>query len=59
VASGPSYMHVAIFWEPDRPLTFEEFQMPERGQGPHQDQRSHLSPSLLSALDLGGLGGFS
>lgn len=25
---GPSYMRAAVFWEPNKPLTFEDFHMP-------------------------------
>ena len=25
---GPSYMRAAVFWEPNKPLTIEDFQMP-------------------------------
>lgn len=25
---GPSYMRGAVFWEPNKPLTFEDFEMP-------------------------------
>jgi len=33
VAGGPSYMRGAVFWEPGRPLTLEEFQMPRPKAG--------------------------
>ncbi|KVI04278.1 Alcohol dehydrogenase, C-terminal [Cynara cardunculus var. scolymus] len=26
--NGPSYMRGAVFWEPNKPMTFEDFQMP-------------------------------
>lgn len=25
---GPSFMRGAVFWEPNKPLTFEDFEMP-------------------------------
>lgn len=25
---GPSYMRGAVFWEPNKPLTYEDFEMP-------------------------------
>ncbi|KAL7098025.1 hypothetical protein ACP275_10G179700 [Erythranthe tilingii] len=28
VGVGPSYMRGAVFWEKNKPLTFEDFQMP-------------------------------
>ncbi|KAK4393708.1 Succinate-semialdehyde dehydrogenase (acetylating) [Sesamum angolense] len=28
VSNGPSYMRGAVFWEPKKPLTFEDFEMP-------------------------------
>ncbi|KAL6542353.1 hypothetical protein OROMI_023955 [Orobanche minor] len=28
VSNGPSYMRGAVFWEKDKPLTFEDFHMP-------------------------------
>ncbi|KAL0332586.1 UNVERIFIED_CONTAM: Succinate-semialdehyde dehydrogenase (acetylating) [Sesamum calycinum] len=28
VSNGPSYMRGAVFWEPNKPLTFEDFEMP-------------------------------
>lgn len=28
VSSGPSYMRGAVFWEANKPLTFEDFEMP-------------------------------
>ncbi|CAO2177520.1 unnamed protein product [Urochloa humidicola] len=33
VAGGPSYMRGAVFWEPGRPLTLEEFRMPRPKAG--------------------------
>ncbi|KAI3462459.1 hypothetical protein Pfo_019122 [Paulownia fortunei] len=28
ISNGPSYMRGAVFWEPNKPLTFEDFHMP-------------------------------
>ncbi|KAL0449905.1 UNVERIFIED_CONTAM: Succinate-semialdehyde dehydrogenase (acetylating) [Sesamum latifolium] len=28
VSNGPAYMRGAVFWEPNKPLTFEDFEMP-------------------------------
>lgn len=28
VSGGPSYMRGAVFWEANKPLTFEDFEMP-------------------------------
>lgn len=28
VSNGPSYMKGAVFWEANKPLTFEDFEMP-------------------------------
>ncbi|XP_074584649.1 uncharacterized protein LOC141840533 [Curcuma longa] len=33
VAGGPSFMRGTVFWEPNRPLTIEEFQMPRPKSG--------------------------
>ncbi|XP_073117615.1 uncharacterized protein [Elaeis guineensis] len=33
VAGGPSFMRGAVFWEPNRPLTIEEFHMPRPKAG--------------------------
>lgn len=33
VAGGPTYMRGAVFWEPGRPLTLEEFRMPRPKAG--------------------------
>ncbi|KAK3010005.1 hypothetical protein RJ639_012717 [Escallonia herrerae] len=30
---GPSYMRGAVFWEPNKPLTFEDFHMPRPKSG--------------------------
>jgi hypothetical protein len=62
VAGGPSYMRGAVFWEPGRPLTLEEFQMPRPKAGEVLVKTKGLAfpPSLLlPPLDLGGSGGFS
>ncbi|KAG6512237.1 alcohol dehydrogenase-like [Zingiber officinale] len=33
VSGGPSFMRGTVFWEPNRPLTIEEFQMPRPKSG--------------------------
>lgn len=33
VAGGPSFMRGAVFWEPGRPLTLEDFRMPRPKAG--------------------------
>jgi hypothetical protein len=33
VSGGPSFMRAAVFWEPGRPLTMEEFRMPRPKAG--------------------------
>lgn len=33
LSGGPSYMRGAVFWEPNKPLTFEDFNMPRPKAG--------------------------
>lgn len=33
LSGGPSYMKGAVFWEPNKPLTFEDFHMPRPKAG--------------------------
>ncbi|CAK9163701.1 unnamed protein product [Ilex paraguariensis] len=33
LSGGPSYMRGAVFWEPNKPLTFEDFHMPRPKAG--------------------------
>jgi hypothetical protein len=54
VAGGPSYMRGAVFWEPGRPLTLEEFRMPrpKAGELLIKTKGPAFPPSLASCITL-------